>query len=307
MPPPPHHPSFPPSPPRRTLARAASVTGHTLFSGITTTVAIRPASARTGIAFRRTDIPDSPPIPAVAERVTTESRRTVLAQPGGDPRVETVEHLLSALIGLGVTDALVDVNGPEIPIGDGSALPFAEAVRAASVVSAAETGSLPQDHAASPLVIAEQITVEAEGAHITALPPQSERESDSLILEYQLDYGPHPHLKPQRARLRLAHDVPPFDYLQSIAPARTFCLEHEAREMRELGLFEHLEPRDMLVIGDHGPIDNTYRFPDEPARHKLLDLLGDLALAARPIYGRITAVKSGHALNHRLARALREL
>ena len=154
----------------------------------------------------------------------------------------------------------------------------------------------PLDAPIEPITPSRPLRVESEdaGASITIEP------SDTPSYTYTLDYGPDSPIAPATAHW--AGDPDRFEH--EIAPARTFCLEREAQAMRQLGLFEHLSPQDMLVFGPRGPIDNTLRFPDEPARHKLLDLIGDLALAGRPIRAKITAVRSGHALNHAAARAL---
>ena len=289
--------------PRRTLAGGARVWGVGLFSARPAAVAIRPGAA--GIVFRRTDLPGAPEVPARADYVLgrdlsgparglkgpapgpAPGRNTTLVR--GDAGVATTEHVLSALAGLGVTDAVIDVSGPEVPILDGSALPFVEAVVRTGVVH------LPEP--AEPLVLTREVVVEAGGGRIVAGPARGGRPR----FTYELDYGPGAPIPPQSASWS-----PGEDYAALVAPARTFCLEVEARAMREAGLFAHLSPRDMLVIGPAGPIDNTLRFPDEPARHKLLDLIGDLALVGRPLLAEVTATRSGHALNAALAAALSE-
>lgn len=286
-----------------TLSQPAMVGGMTLFTAAAASLIIRPAPAGHGIVFRRTDLPDQPRIPALVRHVVPESRHTVLsADPANRaaPVIHTVEHVLSALAGLGITDALLDLHGQEVPIGDGSAAPFVQALQEAGVRRVAADGPMPE-----PIVVREPITVtDARGdGRIEALPPLPGEQA--LDLSYDLDYGPNSPLPPQRATLRLDAAGGADAYAAQIAPARTFCLAEEAQAMRKMGFFKHLEPKDMLVIGEDGrPIDNALRFPDEPARHKLLDLLGDLSLTGRPIIGRITASRSGHALNHEMARKL---
>jgi UDP-3-O-acyl-N-acetylglucosamine deacetylase len=260
---------------------------------------IRPGSG--GIQFRRAGSDASPAIPALAANHSAGAvhppvdrlppRNTSLALPGSSrPAAVTVEHLLSVLAGLGITDALIDLAGDEVPIGDGSGAFIVEAVRRAGVADA--------PGAPDPLTLTGPIVVsDPSGARIEASP------ADRPHYTYHLDYGPDIAVPPQSASW--AGD--PDDYATNVAPARTFCLEAEARAMQSLGLFKALTPRDMLVFGPEGPIDNTLRFPNEPARHKLLDLIGDLSLAGRPIHARITATRSGHALNHEMARALADL
>jgi UDP-3-O-acyl-N-acetylglucosamine deacetylase len=272
---------------RRTLAGAAEVSGAGLFTGAPARVRILPGAE--GIRFRcgQTEIPArvenafSPP--------ELPGRNTCLRS--GAAAVLTVEHVLSALAGLGITDAVIEAEGPEIPIGDGSALPFTEAIGRAGV---RDLGS-----ACAALVISRRCEARSGDAEIVATPlPGGGSEYC-----YVLDYGPGSPIHPQSAEIALGPGGEA-GYAAQIGPARTFCLEAEARAMAAAGLFRHLSMRDMLVFGDHGPIDNALRFENEPARHKLLDLIGDLSLAGRPIRGRIVARKSGHALNREMAARL---
>lgn len=300
-------PAAPPAPPIQTGATVASpavIAGVTLFTAAHATLIIRPAPAGHGLVFRRTDLTDQPRIPALITHLVPESRHTVLSADPRDraaPVVHTVEHILSALAALGVTDALLDLHGPEVPIGDGSAALFTDAITAARI--APLHGPAP---AQAPIRVREPIEIADRAATIQILPLPDE--SEALELEYRLDYGASSPVPAQRAAIRLATAAAatdPAEYLREIAPARTFCLLEEAQAMQKMGLFRHLQPSDMLVIGEDGrPIDNQFRFPDEPARHKLLDLLGDLALTGRPIIGRVIASRSGHALNHEAARRL---
>lgn len=254
--------------------------------------------------FRRSDLSGSPVIPALATHVLPESRRTLLSAVPGDPgapSVQTVEHVLSALAGLGITDALVDLAGPEVPILDGSALAFVEAIVAASVV---DLGQFPRPM----LIVHETITLAdpKSGASITAEPTSAL----GLELVYELEYPPGSPIPPQSASMLLPLDGPAADYPSQVAPARTFSTLQEAQFARQMGLFAHLSPKDMLVIGPEGPVENVYRLDSEPARHKLLDLLGDLVLSgvlARGIQARVTARRSGHAHNHEMARRLMAL
>lgn len=287
--------------PRRTLSRTAEVVGTGLFTGRPAILRMRSAPAGTDLVFRRSDLRESQAtpdyIPAHISALAPQpagipARNTNLgAHPAG---IITVEHILSAITGLGITDALLELDGPEVPIGDGSAAMFVEAIQRAGVQ---ELDAGPE-HALAPLTIDREITVRAGAAHITARP----RQIPGCRYTYELDFGGGP-IPAQSASFEIDH-APSETYIREIAPARTFCLEAEARAMRNMGLFTKLTPRDMLVFGDNGPIDNTLHFDNEPARHKLLDLIGDLALAGRPLQLDITAVRAGHSLNHELARAL---
>jgi len=289
---------------RRTLSGAARIAGRGLFTGALAELTIR-ASESAGVVFRRVDVPGSPPIPALAAHVGSDprlpGRNTILmlnparATGPDNPGVLTVEHVMSALAGLGITDAMVEVAGPEVPIDDGSAAALVNAIAAAGT---RELGT-----PAEPIVVRERLVVrDAKGIGEIVAEPLNGTRSE---LSYTLDYGAG-GAGSGLARQTFAWTVDPVTYARDVAPARTFCLQREAEAMRAAGLFSWITPRDMLVLADDGrPIDNELRFPDEPARHKLLDLLGDLSLAGAPFIGRIAATRSGHALNAEMARALR--
>ncbi len=282
-----------PQPHARTLRAPASIEGRGLFTAATAAVTIRPARAGEGISFRRGEqrvpahidaLSDDPIHPAFA---ALPPRCTILRSPGepGAP-IATVEHLLAAIAGLGVTDAIIEIDAPEVPIDDGSAAAFVDAILAAGLVDL--------DAPADPLRVERELRVESGDASVTISP------ADAPEYIYDLDYGAASPIA--AASVRWSGD--PDAFATQIAPARTFCLQQEAEAMTAMGLFKDLSPRDMLVIGADGPIDNDYRFEDEPARHKLLDLVGDLALVGRPLIARVHAVRAGHALNHAAARAI---
>lgn len=277
---------------QRTLASPARVEGIGLFTGKQSAVVLHPAPTGHGIAFQRSDIAGSPPIQAIAANVIDRPRRTALGM--GGATVETVEHILSALAGLGIDNALIHVEGPEIPMGDGSASPFVDAITRAGIT---------EQHAPRTFIAPQApISVHEGPATITYNPAAPLGPRDGLELTYVLDYAEAAGLPRQAYTCTIS----PQHYAREVAPARTFSTQAEAEAASRAGMFAHVSPRDMLVIGPSGPIDNTYRFTDEPARHKLLDLLGDLMLAGGPVAGRIVAVRSGHALNQSMARALAE-
>ncbi len=275
---------------RNTVGAPASVSGITLFSGEQASLTLRPADAGDGLRFRRTDLEGNPAVPVGLAAVTDNSRHTVIADPESGVQVHTVEHVLSALAGLGITDAWLDLDGQELPIGDGSATLFTEAIL--------QAGIRPLAGRIEAIVVREPLVVEENGSRIELLPD----DRAGATYEYRLDYGPGSPIIAHDAVFRL--DGGSSSYTEQIAPARTFSTYEEAHRLREAGHFTHLTPAEMLVIDSSGPIDNALRFPDEPARHKLLDLIGDLALAGRPIQGRVVAIRSGHSLNYRAARAL---
>lgn len=273
---------------QHTVRSAVSLDGVGLFTGEAVRMTIQPAEVNAGIRFRRMDLEGQPSIPATVENVSDRPRRTMLKQ--GHATVETVEHCMAALAALGVDNATVELDGPEVPAMDGSSSAFVDALGTAGLVE--------QDAKRAYFVVREPITVREGDAMVAAYPP-SESELDLL---YALDFGPRSPIRPQVYSYR----VDPATFASEIAPARTFSSQHDAEAAWNRGMFRHLTPRDMLVIGEEGPIENAYRFDDEPVRHKMLDLLGDIALVGRPIIGRIVAMRSGHALNHRLARELLE-
>ncbi len=281
---------------QRTLAGIARVDGIGLFSGKPASVVMHPAPTGHGIALRRADVPAAPVIPARVEHLVARPRRTALGV--GGSTIETVEHVLSALAGLGIDNALIEVSGPEVPMGDGSALPFVEAICRVGITDQAVPRAL--------LRVPQALSVQEGAATIHYSPPAPATSSGTgqLELTYVLDYDGTPGPPGALLRQSFTCNVDARKYIEEIAPARTFSTKAEAEAAARAGLFSHVSPRDMLVIGPEGPVDNTLRFPDEPARHKLLDLLGDLLLAGGPIEGRIVAVRSGHALNQSMARAI---
>ncbi|QOI99946.1 MAG: UDP-3-O-acyl-N-acetylglucosamine deacetylase [Phycisphaeraceae bacterium] len=281
---------------RQTLRSPAEIRGRGLFSGAPARAVITPAPAGHGVGFEARGVT----FPALVTHVPPcdpnsrgRARWTTLS--GGGASVMTVEHLLSALRGLGVTDALVSVEGPEVPILDGSAEVFVDAV-------AAGGGLEPLAGEAQAIIVREPIEARDDtGAWIRADPLRGPH----MEYRYTLDYGPGAAIAPATA----VWDGGAATYQVEVAPARTYCLASEAAALRAAGLFADLSPRDFLVLDDATgrPIENTLRFPDEPARHKLLDLIGDLSLIGRPILARVTAYKSGHALAHAFARRVLEL
>ena len=271
---------------QQTIANPAEVNGRGLFTGEQVTVRFKPAPPDTGIVFVRNDSPVPARIQALVANVTKRARRTSLRN--GTLAVETVEHCLAALAGMGIDNAEIELTGGELPGGDGSSNAFVEAIRQAGV----------QEQAAPrrPLVIQDTIRVAEGDAELIAVPS----EGDELHILYDLDYGPDSPLPRQLYATRLTQEV----FSTQIAPARTFLLEEEARQFQAAGLGTHLTYADVLVVGPHGVLDNELRFPDEFVRHKVLDLIGDLSLLGRPLCGKVIARKSGHALNHELARRL---
>ncbi len=274
---------------QKTISREVSLDGPGLFSGEPATLTFAPAEVNRGITFVREQDGKVAHIPGrIASLFHRVKRNTCLKN--GTLLVETVEHCMAALSGLGIDNAMVRITGGtagEIPGGDGSSKPFVEAIQQAGIIE--------QDAEVEPLIIKKPVQVQRDDMSIAALPGPTDR----LEILYEFE---HPSLGRQICTFHLGDD----DFVKELAPARTFIFENEANELRARGLGKHLSPKDLLVISPTGPIDNEFRFADECARHKALDLIGDLYLVGRPLRGRIVARKSGHALNHLLAKRLLE-
>lgn len=271
---------------QRTLAAPVEIPGVGLITGTPVRVRLRPAPADTGVVFRRTDLPGTPSVPARASHVTDTRRRTTIGP--AESGVTLAEHLLSALAGLRVDNCVVELDGPEPPGLDGSAGGFVAAITAAGTVL---------QPAPRPVWAPDRpVTASAGGATITLHPA----DGPGLQVSYILDYGPECPIPRQTYTL----DVRPENVVREVANCRTFLTEPEARALWAQGVGTHLTGADVLVFGPRGPIDNRLRFADEPARHKVLDLLGDLALCGFDLAGHVVAYRSGHALNVELARRL---
>ena len=274
--------------PRRsqcTVRRPAVVTGVGYWSGAVCRVEILPAPAGTGIVFVRGDHAVPVRIAAAVENRVDGPLRTTLASAG--VQVEMVEHVLSALAGLEVDCCTVRVSAGELPGLDGSALGFVEAIEAAGIE--------PLGAPADPLVVEGTVRLGDDEAWIEASPPRHA----GISIEYELDYGPGPI-----GRQTLALQVTPGRYRAELAAARTFLVAAEAERLRAAGLGGHVTPRDLLVFGADGPLENPLRWTDECVRHKVLDLVGDLALVGRPLHAHVRARRSGHRLNAALAARL---
>jgi UDP-3-O-[3-hydroxymyristoyl] N-acetylglucosamine deacetylase/3-hydroxyacyl-[acyl-carrier-protein] dehydratase len=273
---------------QKTIKSEGKVQGRGLFGGKEAKVVLRPAPADSGVVFVRTDVPEAVRIRAVAPNLAERSRRTTIKK--GPVSVETVEHCLAAISGMEVDNVTVEVNGSELPAPDCSCAEYFKVLKRAGVVE--------QQVSRKEFVISEPISVSAGDASIYALPYSN----GGLNITYDLDYGGYTGIGRQIFSCRLT----PETFEKNLAQARTFLLEAEARQFQARGMGTHVSPRDILVIDSDGPIKNSYRFPDECVRHKIVDLIGDLALVGRADSGRIVAYKSGHSLNQMLVRKLYE-
>ena len=272
-------------PPQKTIRAPVDRTGVGVNTGNRVAVRVRPADADAGIAFVRTDLPGAPAIPVEPASVANEPRRTVLRRDGAE--VQMTEHLLAAVAGLGLDNLVVEVDGPELPVGDGSARHFVEMLQ--------EAGTVEQDRPRRTLTLRKPISVADGSATVVALPA-----AEGLTLAYTLDYD-DASIPTQHVELALTPD----SFIADLAPARTFVFEREAQALLDAGFGRAASYHNTLVVRPDGSVvDNQLRFPDEFARHKALDLLGDLTLAGTGLVARIVAVKSGHLQNVRLAELL---
>jgi UDP-3-O-[3-hydroxymyristoyl] N-acetylglucosamine deacetylase/3-hydroxyacyl-[acyl-carrier-protein] dehydratase len=271
---------------QRTIARDAGVRGYGFLTGADIGLRFRPADVGSGVVFVRTDLPGCPSVPAHVRHVVDRQRRTTIQN--GQASVEMVEHVLAALAGLRIDNCTVEIDGGETPGCDGSSQAFVQALRSAGIVE--------QDQPREVLTIDCPVTVQEGQATLTAHPGDAER----LVLSYNLDYGRRTPIGRQSMFL----DISPESFERELAPSRTFLLEAEAIALRQAGIGARTTEADLLIFGPDGPIGNALRYPDECVRHKLLDLVGDLALLSRDLVGHVVAHRSGHQLNAALVRKL---
>jgi UDP-3-O-[3-hydroxymyristoyl] N-acetylglucosamine deacetylase len=269
--------------PQRTIKKSIVIGGQGLHTGLKTGVILFPAPPGSGISF--TPLSGDVTAPARVESVTDTGYNTTLAN--GAYVVRTVEHLMSALHGFGITNLLVKTQG-EVPALDGSALEFCRLL--------VDAGVQQQAARVQPLYVKRPIVIGQEkegGEYIRAEP------ADHLIVDYTLIYPPP--IGVQHVHFELTR---PEDYVREIAPARTFGFLAEMRKLSEMGLANGGRLDNVILVDDEKVVNTKLRFPDEFARHKILDLLGDLYLLGRPIIGHIAASKTGHSDNLALVRRL---
>lgn len=268
---------------RRTLAGPASLAGVGLHTGAPATLTLRPGAPGSGVVFRRTDLPESQGISATADAVTASERRTVLG--AGAATVSTVEHLLAAVIALEIDDLLVELDGPEVPALDGSAAPFAQAIREAGTVTAVGDPD--------PVIVNGTIEL-SDGDAVYEVGPAAR-----LTLDVTVEWD-HPLIGRQRGTF----EIDPSGFERDLAPARTFGFADEGLALAEQRLARGASPANALVLTEDGVLGGPLRWPDEFVRHKALDLLGDLALLGRSLRAAVTAYRPSHHGNLTLVRAI---
>ena len=271
---------------QKTIEKEIALSGVGLHTAIKVNVVFKPAEAGSGVVFVRTDLSAKPKVKAVVASLLAQDRyhrRTSVGTSGA--QVQTIEHLMSALSGLGIDNLVVEVDNQEMPGFDGSSAAFVEALTKAGIKEQEEPR---QYH-----VIREPVFIEEDGASIMALPAQD------FKISYTLSYN-HPLLKAQFFEQTINSEV----FKKELSGARTFCLEDEAAALQKQGIGCGANYENTLVVGKNGVIKNKLRYDDEFVRHKVLDLLGDIYCLGLPIKGHIIAIKSGHALNLKLLRRL---
>jgi UDP-3-O-[3-hydroxymyristoyl] N-acetylglucosamine deacetylase/3-hydroxyacyl-[acyl-carrier-protein] dehydratase len=294
-----------------TIKTPVAVKGVGLHTGKAVTLTFKPAPANHGFRFQRIDLPEQPVVPADVKYVTSTNRGTTLRS--GDAQVATVEHVLSALTGLGLDNVLLEIDGPEMPIMDGTSMPFVDALKKA--------GREEQDAAREYFVVSEPISYKDEilGIELLALP------ADSFEATVMIDFNS----KVLGQQFAALHSM--VEYEEEIAPCRTFVFVHELEKLLAMGLIKGGDLDNAIVIADRKmkqdeldalaqkmgkqsiKVDsegvlNTVKlhFQNEPARHKLLDVIGDLALIGKHIQGKIVATKPGHTANVEFAKILKK-
>ncbi|MBI4736557.1 MAG: UDP-3-O-acyl-N-acetylglucosamine deacetylase [candidate division NC10 bacterium] len=270
---------------QRTLERPVRCDGIGLHTGEKVTMTLYPAPANRGVVFRRTDLPSAPTIEARPEHVVDTQYATTIAKNGAS--VKTIEHLMSALAGMGVDNVQVDLTGPEVPILDGSAAPFVELLR--------QAGLRRQFAPKTFLKVRQPITVEVGTRMLRIVPSQR------LKVIYTMCFD-HPVLGEQTVAMEIGRDR----YACEVAPSRTYGFVRDLDILSRLGLAKGGSLENAVVIGEDGVLNGPLRFPDELVRHKILDLLGDLYLLGKPLVGTIIAHGAGHQLHLQLVHRIQE-
>jgi UDP-3-O-[3-hydroxymyristoyl] N-acetylglucosamine deacetylase len=271
---------------QRTLRRSISCAGIGLHSGNKVTLSLKPAAGNSGIRFRRADL-GGLEVLATVSHVGGINHATGLTRDA--VTVDTVEHLLAAFVSLGVDNAIVELNSPEVPIMDGSAAPFVYLIQEAGIKQLAA----PRRY----LKVLRPISFSRSDKRIALYP------SDHFKVTYSIAFD-HPLLRHQSRTIRITEE----SFVEDIAPARTFGFLEEVEMMRQQGLALGGSLENAVVIGDTGVLNNALRFEDEFVRHKILDVIGDMALVGHPIIGHLIAHRGGHALHTTFAaRVLEEV
>ncbi len=269
-----------------TIASSCQLRGRGYWTGHPVHVDISAAPIGTGVQLIRSDLPEQPACPALVSFRNEAALRTNLQC--GEARFQMVEHLMAALSALEIDNCYVEIDGEEFPGLDGSSQPYVEALQ--------HCGLIVQARLRQRLVLGKTIRVADGNRWIEAKPSIDGR----TVFEYRLSFDDDTPIHSQDFRFHCT----PSRFVREVAPARTFVTLQQAKALRSQGIASHVKNRDLLVFGDSGPIDNELRFDNECARHKTLDLLGDLALAGLDLAAHVTSFRGGHKLNGQLAKRL---
>jgi UDP-3-O-[3-hydroxymyristoyl] N-acetylglucosamine deacetylase len=271
---------------QRTLKSLVHATGVGLHTGQKVRITLRPAQPDTGVVFRRLDLPSAPEIPARGDLVGETRLCSCLVM--GDTKIYTIEHLMSALAGLGVDNVYVDLDGPEVPIMDGSAAPFVLLIQQSGI----------EEQGAPKRFLRVKKRVEAkDGDKWAVLEPY-----EGFKLSFSIVYD-HPVI--EKSNTSLTVDFASTSYLKEVARARTYGFMQDVEDLRDVGLALGGGLENAVVLDEHRVLNTEgLRYADEFIRHKILDAIGDLYLLGRPLLAAFSAHKSGHALNNQLLRAL---
>ncbi len=271
-----------------TIGRSVSITGKGLHSGEDVKLTLKPAEEYTGIVFHRTD--ETAGANAILVNAKAVSQTDLCTEVKNDHgvKVKTVEHLMAALHGLGVDNIIIELNGEEVPILDGSAEPFVELID--------DAGRVRQDDSRQSIQVLKTVEVK-EGKCLARVSP-----SDNFIVEIKTDYK-HPLLPEQTTAYELTED----SFRDDISEARTFCFEKDLKMMRDRGLIKGGSLENALVFNETGILNESpMRMENEPVNHKILDCIGDFYMAGYPIMGDFYLEYPGHEMNNRLLKALLE-
>lgn len=267
---------------RKTILSTVELSGTALHSGESSTITFRPAQEGAGLFFVRYDLPGKPKVRAIHQNVSDTKRGTFLEENGA--KAQVIEHVLAAVSALGISDLEIGLGATEPPAMDGSALPFL------LVLKKAGTSDLPSEN--TPLIVKRELVLEDGDSIVYAYP------SDRFRISFVIDF---PGTAIGRQEFSLEVNEKSFE--ENIAPARTFGFLDEIEELKKHGLGLGASLENALAVSEKGYV-NKPRFKDEPVKHKVLDLIGDLALLGRPLIGNIVAERSSHRLNAKLVSML---
>ena len=279
---------------QHTIAVPCEVSGRGYWTGREVHVAISPAQAGSGVQLVRSDLPDRPVCQVNHANRHDAHLRTIISN--GLARFEMIEHLMAALYALEIDNCIVDIDGEELPGLDGSSKPFVDVLQHA--------GLIVQARQRERLIIDRTIRIESANRWIQAMPPRTQNSSfGGCSFEYQLHFDDDTPIASQTYSVNCT----PSNFIREVASARTFVTQSQADTLRAQGVAGHVTNQDLLVFGENGPIDNSLRFPNECARHKTLDMIGDLALTGFDLVGSIVSYRGGHNLNGQMTAQLVEL